>query len=265
MMLADDLSGVQVVAPMIYDTSSSDEEAELSGESDDETREVRDITIVYNKREAYFRIPELVARRMSRRIAHQPSSDTKQKCCVWCCRLDHSSGQKHSRHGRKTTWYCPVCNVSLCKVKRYNERSCFILFHVSHTLFDPCCVEAQQMMHTPRRHSNRYVLQPHRRRADDSDGDDDSDAASLAAIAAPDENMPAAHAAVASQHNDSFVPLQGDGQQDDDLRDEEMKDDEDFHQENGDSDDDDDGGERRAVRSRSPGITIPKRSTRQRH
>jgi hypothetical protein len=43
----------------------------------------------------------------------------------------------------KTMWKCSVCEVPLCKRPRYNEQSCFLLFHEAETLFYPCCAEAQ--------------------------------------------------------------------------------------------------------------------------
>jgi hypothetical protein len=45
----------------------------------------RNITIVYNKRDAYITVPELIAKRMNRRIAHHPCSAQTQSSCVWCC------------------------------------------------------------------------------------------------------------------------------------------------------------------------------------
>ena len=127
------------------------------------------VSIAYNKRDAYFSMPELIAKRMTRRIIHYPCSVRRQSSCVWCCRLDHSRGRQHSRHGRKTTWYCTVCEVALCKVRRYNDLSCFELFHTSHELFDPCCVQAQQLNVSVRGHSNRHPLPPRH----PAGGDDD--------------------------------------------------------------------------------------------
>ena len=100
---------VQVVAPMIYNSNSSDKDNEvmMAGMSDnDEVEKQRrqinapegTITIVYNKRDAYFsKEPELIAKRMNRRIAHLPCSAQTQSNCVWCCQMDHSSGQQHNR------------------------------------------------------------------------------------------------------------------------------------------------------------------------
>ena len=100
-----------------------------------------------------------------------------QTSCVWCCRLDHSPGfQKHSRHGRKTTWLCSTCNVPLCKVNRYSGRSCFDLFHEADSLFDPCCEEAQEAVHV-RAHTNRTLPPSRRRVATASSGHADISAA----------------------------------------------------------------------------------------
>ena len=89
MMLADDLSGIKVEAPMIYNTSSSDEEDdELSSanKSDDGQQKQVNVTyIAYNKRDAYFRVSSLIAKRMNRRLPHAPCSDRRQSSCVWCC------------------------------------------------------------------------------------------------------------------------------------------------------------------------------------
>ena len=281
-MLAEDLS-VEVVAPMIYSTSSSDEDDEtmMAGMSDnDEVKRQRiqnknspgTISIVYNKRDAYFSVPELIAKRMNRRIPHLPCSQRTQSSCVWCCRMDHyTSEQQHSRHGRKTTWQCAICDVSLCKVKRYHNQSCFVLFHVSYDLFDPCCLQAQQAMVATRLHRNRHALLP-RRRAVGGDGRADSDVASVgeniipepAAIAAPDHD----DSSVSPQEeadNSSVSPQEeadNSAQQVDALIPEEM--DDEYIPGNDSGDDDDKSGERSAIRRRAHCnvITIPQRSTR---
>ena len=55
-------------------------------------------------------------------------------------------------HGQKTLWVCVTCQVPLCKVKRYDGKSCFDLFHEAKELFNPCCVTAQEglLVRTPR-------------------------------------------------------------------------------------------------------------------
>jgi hypothetical protein len=148
-------------APMMYNTTSSDEEQDdeeimMAGMSDNDKvlnkqrrpKSQGSNTIVNIKRDAFFTVPELIAKRMNRRIAHHPCSAQMQSSCVWCCQMDHSRGQQHIRHGRKTAWYCSICEVSVCKVKRYNDWSYFILFHVSLNLFDPCYLLKKGAMYT---------------------------------------------------------------------------------------------------------------------
>ncbi|KAI2503223.1 hypothetical protein MHU86_11246 [Fragilaria crotonensis] len=113
------------------------------------------IAITYNKREAYFSKPHLIERRTNRRVLHQPSSVQRQSSCIWCCRIDHSTGERHTRHGRKTTWVCSTCDVPLCKRPRFNGQSCFLLFHEAETLFDPCGAEAQSLEVSVRSNGNR--------------------------------------------------------------------------------------------------------------
>jgi hypothetical protein len=78
----------------------------------------------------------------------------KQVSCIWRCRYDkhHVNGTpKHSQHGRKTLWVCVTCHVPLCKVKRYDGKSCFALFHGAEQLFNPCCAASQEglLVRTP--------------------------------------------------------------------------------------------------------------------
>ena len=156
-LLANDLT-VEVASELNYTASSSEDEEAMPNDE----ASVQEV-ILYNKREAFFSRPKLISKRRSRRLVHVPCSAGKQSSCVWCCRLDHSPGfQKHSRHGRKTTWLCSTCDVPLCKVNRYSGRSCFDLFHEADSLFDPCCEEAQEAVHV-RAHTNR-TLPPSRRR-----------------------------------------------------------------------------------------------------
>jgi hypothetical protein len=172
--LANDLT-VEVASSLNYNASSSDDEDDERILTNDDTS-VQEV-IVYNKREAFFSKPKLVTKRQSRRIAHAPCSAQKQTSCVWCCCLDHSPGfQKHSRHGRKTTWLCSTCNVPLCKVNRYSGQSCFDLFHEPDSLFDPCCEEAQEAVHA-RAHTNRTLPPSRHRVATASSGHADISAA----------------------------------------------------------------------------------------
>ena len=152
-----------------------------------------------------------------------------------------------------TTWYCSICEVSLCKVRRYNELSCFDLFHASHELFDPCCVQAQQMIVSVRGHSNRHPLPPHGAAAfgfagPDADPDpvlalardEDPDVAPVGELFLP--------AGAEQRHNDSWN--QGDADNSAQQVDVEMP-----H----------DDGERPTIRRRSSTsvITVPLRCTRQ--
>ena len=76
---------------------------------------------------------------------------SKATSCVWCCRKKHDgnnmTGKKHSRHGRTTKFHCPVCMVSLCRVRRFDGRSCFELFHSSTSLIDYCRTEMDDVVH----------------------------------------------------------------------------------------------------------------------
>jgi hypothetical protein len=162
-------------ASIIYDNSNDDNDDANKGHI------TASIAITYNKREAYFSKPHLIERRTNRRGLHQPSSIQRQSSCIWCCRIDHSTGERHTRHGRKTTWVCSTCDVPLCKRPRFNGQSCFVLFHQSETLFDPCLAEAQGVQVTVRSHGNRRAL-PGRKAepmvAGSSNSDDDDDESS---------------------------------------------------------------------------------------
>ena len=159
--LANDLT-IEVASPILYNSSDNDDDNSDSGNDgngNDRLTTSTDYDIRYKQREAYFSRSDLIARRLNRRIQHLPCSDRKQVSCIWCCRLDHSedapNDQKHSRHGRKTTWFCSICEVSLCKVIRYAGKSCFTMFHEADTLFDPCSVAAQEIGISVRSHTNR--------------------------------------------------------------------------------------------------------------
>jgi SAP domain len=166
--LANDLQ-LEVVPPSIHESGSDDDDTGIMRSTDRGDR-TSSVVITYNKREAYFTKPHLIERRMNRRVLHQPSSVQRQSSCVWCCRIDHSTGQRHTRHGRKTTWMCSMCDVPLCKRPRFNGQSCFLLFHEAETLFDPCCADAQHMEVSVRSHGNRHVLSSRRRTTDVSAG-----------------------------------------------------------------------------------------------
>jgi hypothetical protein len=156
--LANNLK-IEVIPPTMHESGRDDVERGHSCPS---------VAITYNKREAYFSKPHLIEWRMNQRVLHQPSSAQRQSSCVWCCRIDHSTGERHTRHGRKRAWMCSTCDVPLCKRPRFNGRSCFPLFHEAKTLFDPCCAKAQSIQVSVRSHGNRRA--PPSRRTDLSAG-----------------------------------------------------------------------------------------------
>ena len=111
------------------------------------------ISVAYNKREMYFSNREMIARQMDKSLPHVVCKveSSKATSCVWCCRKKHDgnnmTGKKHSRHGRTTKFHCPVCMVSLCRVRRFDGRSCFELFHSSTSLIDYCRTEMDDVVH----------------------------------------------------------------------------------------------------------------------
>ena len=161
--LANDLK-IEVIPPSLYEScSDNDDDGQMMRRTEDGgNNSSSSVVITYNKREAYFSKLPLIERRKNRRVNHRPTSFNRQSSCVWCCRLDHSNGRKHARHGMKTTWRCSVCEVPLCKRPRYNGQSCFDLFHEAETLFDPCSAEAQSMQLSVRANGNRRPPQPRR-------------------------------------------------------------------------------------------------------
>ncbi len=61
---------------------------------------------------------------------------------------------KHTLHSQTTKIMCLVCNVSLCRVKRYDGKSCHELFHSSISLVDNCRAAMDDVVHVVP-HSNR--------------------------------------------------------------------------------------------------------------
>jgi hypothetical protein len=106
----------------------------------------------------------LIAKRLHRELEHQEGKTGKQNSCVWCCRLRHApaTAVTHSRLGRKTTKMCLHCKVPLCVVPRFNDMSCFYLWHTCAALNDPCTSVADGAV-TVRGHSNRANPPPRRR------------------------------------------------------------------------------------------------------
>jgi hypothetical protein len=122
--LANDLK-IEVVPPTMHESGSDDHERGHSTPS---------IAIMYNKREVHFSKPHQNEWRINRRVLHQPSSAQRQSSCVWCCRIDHSIGKRHTRHGRKTTCLmCSTCDVVFfCSTKRRHCLTRVVLRHRAH-------------------------------------------------------------------------------------------------------------------------------------
>ena len=135
-MLANDLI-MDVASPFAYDSEDSEEGNQTSND-----KEAGKDIVAY----AYFSNRHLIVRRKNQRLSHVPCTCGKQVSCIWCCRCDdnHVNGKKHCRYGGKTSWVCVTCQVPLCKVKRYDGKSCFELFHEAEELFNPCCVTARR-------------------------------------------------------------------------------------------------------------------------
>jgi hypothetical protein len=142
--------------------------------------------ILYNKRSNYFKKPDLIAKRMNPDLGHvaikitDEANEVIQQHCGWCCSFKHHEKVpkgSHSRQGCKTTTKCNVCNVPLCTVKRYNDATCFQMWHAKHFPINACNPQVAASMNV-RKHSNRK--EPPNRRAclpanngDDNTGDDD--------------------------------------------------------------------------------------------
>ena len=125
--LANDLK-IEVVPPSMYESCSDNDGQMTIRRTDDGADNTSScvVGITYNKREAYFCKLPLIERRKNGRLNHQLVTSVKrQSSCVWCCRIDHSTGQKHSRHGMKTTWKCSVCGVSCAKDQDTMVRAVF--------------------------------------------------------------------------------------------------------------------------------------------
>ena len=146
--LARDLTLEKFVRNDEADDSSMD----AAGRDDIERQDggVEGLSVRYQKLEAYFSKRDMVAKQLNTSLPHKPCAgpDRKPKSCIWCCRSKHSHPDpKHTRHGRTTMFMCLVCNVSLCRVKRYDGKSCHELFHSSLTLVDFCHAEMDNVVH----------------------------------------------------------------------------------------------------------------------
>jgi hypothetical protein len=161
------------------------------------------IEVAYKKREKYFTDRDLIKRRMGRPHLHVAAIGEKPRCCVWCCRRKHDaqSMTKHiSRHGRSTKYYCPLCLVSLCNVKRFDGQSCHDLFHSSTQLVDYCVAAMDAGIHV-QTHSNRPP--PPRRGA----------AAVPAAANADESSLSGAAAVPAAANADESSSSEGEGEE----------------------------------------------------
>jgi hypothetical protein len=138
------------------DASSEDERRENYNNSELENNNVHGAVnvsgkaVAYNKREMYFTNREMIAKLMDKSLPHVLfKTDSKPTSCVWCCRKKHDqpANPKHSRHGCTTKYQCPVCMVSLCRIKRFDGRSCHELFHSLTAFVDYCTSEMDAMVH----------------------------------------------------------------------------------------------------------------------
>jgi hypothetical protein len=131
--------------------------------------------VTYNQRELFMEGREYFGIRMDTTIAHfavpnslfakdtetdtsrsSKTSVTPQRRCMICCRNNHDDGSKplcKKRLGFKTTMECYVCKVPLCMIKRYNNQSCFEIFH-SKATFPVVCVPASESGLMVRRRMN---------------------------------------------------------------------------------------------------------------
>lgn len=77
----------KVLAKNLTNLDYIDSESDDSDNSDTDTNanQNNDTTIKYNKREAYFARPELIAKRRNARLGHRECSMAQQSSCAWCC------------------------------------------------------------------------------------------------------------------------------------------------------------------------------------
>lgn len=59
-----------------------------------------------------------------------------QHCCVMCCKAEHKFGRDEQyklckrRLAYRPRYYCTLCNVTLCREKKYGGMSCYDLWHI---------------------------------------------------------------------------------------------------------------------------------------
>jgi hypothetical protein len=116
---------------------------QLSDEEEEEVEQdcVPSPNIKYNKREAFFSVPSLIATRLNPRLPHVRVVLRKRLSCVYCCHKKHeydANTTGHCRHGHKTTFICKTCEVPLCYNPRFGGDSCAKLFHEVREINDPC-------------------------------------------------------------------------------------------------------------------------------
>ena len=156
---------------------SCSEDGEFENDQEHGALNASGLSIHYNKREMFFTNREMIAKRINKTLPHVLcKAESKPTSCVWCCRMKHdqSDPKKHTRHGCTTKYGCPVCMVSLCRVKRFNGMSCHELFHSSKSLVDYCRTEMDAVVHVVP-HRNRPPPPTRRARpASDSDEEEES-------------------------------------------------------------------------------------------
>jgi hypothetical protein len=135
---ASECVGSILIAELSDEESQTDDEDEV-----DHAAAAKDKrAFVYNKREKYFNVAGLIAKRRDGSLPHREHSIGVQRTCVWCCNTkEHVAGAKHTRQGMKTSICCSVCEVSLCNVKRFGGETCFEQWHKATRLNNPCRVD----------------------------------------------------------------------------------------------------------------------------
>jgi hypothetical protein len=76
--------------------------ANLSSDEEEEEMEecVPSLSMKYNKRDAFFSNPSLIATKLNPRLPHVKAALTKRLTCVYCCSKKHGAdANAHSRHG----------------------------------------------------------------------------------------------------------------------------------------------------------------------
>jgi hypothetical protein len=116
---------------------------------------VRQVTVIYNTRKCFFPGAEKDSLRLMKCVGPDKAQHGEalipekigedgvvqkrergpQHCCALCCKAEHKFGkdciykQCKSRKPYRPRYYCPVCNVALCRDKKYAGYSCNTLCH----------------------------------------------------------------------------------------------------------------------------------------